>query len=52
VHIAKGKTMTNRTSYVIAPNGKIIFVHSEMSPAGHVTGTMAAVKAWRAKRRG
>jgi peroxiredoxin len=53
VHIGKGeRVMTNRTSYVIAPNGKIIFVHSEMSPAGHVTGTMAAVKAWRAKRRG
>lgn len=52
VHIAKGKAMTNRTSYVIAPDGKVIFVHSEMSPAGHVTGTMAAVKAWRAKRRG
>jgi peroxiredoxin Q/BCP len=53
VHIGKGeRVMTNRTSYVIAPNGKVIFVHSEMSPAGHVTGTMAAVKAWRAKRRG
>ena len=52
VHIGKGeRVMTNRTSYVIAPNGKIIFVHSEMSPAGHVTGTMDAVKAWRAKRR-
>ena len=38
---------SNRTSYVIAPDGKVIFVHSELSPAGHVTGTMAAVKAWR-----
>ena len=39
--------MTDRTSYVIAPNGKIVFVHSAMSPAGHVTGTLAAVKAWK-----
>ena len=39
--------ITNRTSYVIAPNGKIIFVHSEMNAAGHVSSTLAAVKAWR-----
>jgi peroxiredoxin len=40
---------TNRTSYVIAPNGKVIFTHSAMGVAGHVSGTMAAVKAWKAK---
>jgi thioredoxin-dependent peroxiredoxin len=44
--------MSNRTSYVIAPNGKIIFAYSAMDPAGHVTGTMDAVKAWRASHRG
>lgn len=42
-------TLSNRTSFVIAPDGKVIFVHSALSPAGHVTGTMDAVKAWRAK---
>jgi peroxiredoxin Q/BCP len=36
--------LTDRTSYVIGQNGKIVFVHSAMSPAGHVTGTMGAVK--------
>jgi peroxiredoxin Q/BCP len=41
---------TNRTSYVIAQNGKVAFVHSEMGVAGHVTGTMNAVKALKAKR--
>ena len=41
--------LTDRTSYVIGKNGRIVFVHSAMSPAGHVTGTMDAVKAWRAK---
>ncbi|KQX24852.1 MULTISPECIES: peroxiredoxin [unclassified Sphingomonas] len=41
---------TNRTSYVIAPNGKVVFVHSEMGVAGHVNGTMEAVKSLKAKR--
>ena len=43
---------TNRTSYVIAPNGKVIYMLSEPSPEGHVKGTMAAVKAWKAKHKG
>lgn len=43
--------MTNRTSYVIAPNGKIIHAYTAMSPQGHVAGTMAAVKKWRAGKR-
>ena len=38
---------SNRTSYVIAPDGKVIYAYSAMDPAGHVSGTMAAVKAWR-----
>ncbi|MEO5866465.1 MAG: peroxiredoxin [Sphingomonas sp.] len=41
---------TNRTSYVIAKNGTIAFVLSDMSPAGHVTGTLDAVKALHAKK--
>lgn len=39
---------SNRTSYVIAPNGKIVFAYTAMSPEGHVSGTMNAVKKWRA----
>ena len=38
---------SNRTSYVIAPSGKIVFVHSAMAPEGHVSGTLAAVKKWK-----
>jgi len=38
---------TNRTSYVIAKSGKIAYVLSDLNPAGHVSGTMAAVKALR-----
>ncbi len=37
--------LSNRTSYVIAPTGRIAFVHSEMSYAGHVKSTLAAVRA-------
>ena len=43
------REVTNRTSYVIAPDGRILFVHSEMSPNAHVANTLAAVKDWRAK---
>ncbi len=49
VKLALKPGWTTRTSYVIAPNGKIVFVHNEMSPAGHITGTLDAVKAWKAK---
>jgi thioredoxin-dependent peroxiredoxin len=37
--------ITSRTSYVIARDGRITFVHSDMSPAEHVQLTLAAVRA-------
>jgi thioredoxin-dependent peroxiredoxin len=36
----------NRTSYVIAPTGKIIYEYTAMSPDKHVANTMAAVQKW------
>jgi peroxiredoxin Q/BCP len=42
---------SNRTSYVIAPDGKVIYAYSAMDPAGHVANTMAAVKDWDAKHK-
>jgi thioredoxin-dependent peroxiredoxin len=36
----------NRTSYVIAPNGKIIYEYTAMNPDKHVENTMAAVEKW------
>ena len=39
------KTMTDRTSYVIAPDGRVAFVHSDMDWSEHVQKTLAAVKA-------
>ncbi len=36
---------SNRTSYVIAPSGKITHVYSDLSPGKHVKETLDAVKA-------
>lgn len=36
---------SNRTSYVIAPSGKITYVYSSLSPTKHVEETLNAVKA-------
>ena len=38
-------SMANRTSFVIARDGRIIFVHSELDWKDHVAKTLAAVKA-------
>lgn len=40
---------TNRTSYVIAPTGRIVYVYSALGYKDHVTNTLAAVRAMRAK---
>jgi peroxiredoxin len=37
--------ISNRTSYVIARDGRVTFVHSEMSWKEHVAQTLAAVQA-------
>ena len=39
--------MTNRTSYVIARNGRIAMVHSDLNWSEHVQRTLAAVRALR-----
>jgi len=43
--------ITNRTSYVIAPNGRIIYAYSDLDWRNHVTNTLAAVREWRARQR-
>lgn len=43
-------TMTKRTSYVIAKDGTITMVHSDMDYRDHVKRTLAAVKKLKAKR--
>ena len=39
---------SNRTSYVIAPDHKVIFAYSDLDPSKHVDLTMDALKKWRA----
>ncbi len=41
---------SNRTSYVIGKNGRIAFVYSAMAPDGHVSGTLAAVRALKSRK--
>ena len=43
--------MTNRTSYVIAPDGRIIYCYSDLDWRNHVANTLAAVRQWRARHR-
>jgi len=46
-----GKTMlSNRTSFVIAPNGTILLSYTDSKPQAHIEKTMAAVRAWKAKQ--
>lgn len=47
VALAEKAGWTNRTSYVIAPNGRVIYTLTQMNPAGHVQGTLDAVKKYR-----
>jgi peroxiredoxin len=41
---------SDRTSYVIAPNGQILHAYSKMDPSDHVAQTLGAVKAYNAKK--
>jgi peroxiredoxin len=41
--------LSGRTSYVIAPSGEVLLAYSNLDPSDHVSQTLAAVKAWRAK---
>ncbi len=41
------KPVSNRTSYVIAPNGKVLYEYTSLDPSKHVANTMAVLKRWR-----
>lgn len=45
------RQITKRTSYVIAPDGKIIYEHTGGDPLPHVANTLKAVQDWRAAKR-
>ena len=40
--------MADRISYVISPQGKVLYVYSSLSPDQHVENTLKAVERWRA----
>ncbi|HEY8888492.1 MAG TPA: peroxiredoxin [Gallionella sp.] len=39
----------NRTSYVIAPDGKIIYTYTDLQPDKHVENTLDALRKWSAE---
>lgn len=41
----------SRTSYVIAPDGTILYSYSDLDPAEHVANTLAAVRTWVERRK-
>ncbi|NIE65089.1 peroxiredoxin [Burkholderia sp. Ax-1719] len=43
------ESMANRVSYVIAPDGKVIYEYTSLSPDQHVENTLRAVKEWAAQ---
>jgi peroxiredoxin len=40
----------NRVSYVIAPNGKVVYNYQSLNPSRHVEKTLAALKDWQTKK--
>lgn len=42
----------NRTSYVITPDGKILYAYTDLSPDQHVANTLAALRQWTATQKG
>jgi peroxiredoxin len=51
VAFSPDRALSNRTTYVIAPNGKILWTFTALKPDGHVAGALRAVTDWRAAHR-
>jgi peroxiredoxin len=45
----KDRLLSERTSFVIAPDGKILMSYTDGNPQAHIDKTMAAVREWKAK---
>jgi peroxiredoxin len=50
--LAQHPQYANRTSYVIAPDGTIVYAYTSLDPADHVANTLNALKAWKADHAG
>ncbi|HEV2442802.1 MAG TPA: peroxiredoxin [Steroidobacteraceae bacterium] len=44
--LAQHPAYANRTSYVIAPDGKVLYSYTNLDPAQHVANTMSVVRHW------
>ena len=51
VDLPKYAGRSNRTSYVIAPNGQVIYAHSDLDYRNHVSNTLKAVQDWKKAKR-
>lgn len=47
--LSSGNTIADRTSYVISPEGKIVYAYTDRNPDKHVENTLAVVKDLQAK---
>lgn len=45
--LARKLEWANRVSYVIAPDGKVVYSYTSLDPDRHVANTLAALRAWR-----
>ena len=41
----------DRVSYVIAPDGRIVYAYQSLDPEKHVANTLNALKAWAAQKK-
>ncbi len=50
--LPQNSAYANRTSYVIAPDGTIVYTYTNLKPDQHVANTLAALRAWKSKHPG
>ena len=48
IHPAKPQ-FANRTSYVITPDGRILYTYTDLKPDQHVANTLAALRRWKSQ---
>jgi len=46
---ASGDIVSDRISYVISPDGKVLYAYTDSAPAKHIENTLAIVRDWRGK---
>jgi len=44
--LAQNPSLADRVSYVISPEGKVLYSYTDLNPGKHVANTLAAVQQW------